>query len=224
MELTLPDAEQCRVSAEMVGGSDNPLRTAFYPAISMEDGPTFNQVTVTPAGGLGALANRSIFLLLHQPNPLQQQPFFWSLPEATEEPAPESPRLPADANQESTQFDPRVGAWVREVSERFDYLLSLLPGWDGHEAVPIKSEHVLAAGRFLSAVMAPETAAPAIVPTADGGVQLEWHQGGVDVEVLFSDCEEDVALYVHDLASGNEWEGPAIEGFSEFELASRLGT
>ena len=97
----------------------------------------------------------------------------------------------------------------------------MTPGWDGHDGVPIKDEHILAAGKYLSAVMAPETDAPSIVPTADGGLQLEWHKAGVDVEVLFSDSE-DGALYVRDLAADKEWEGPAVAGFAEFELASRL--
>lgn len=223
MPLTLSDdmVEQCRVSGEMVGESfAKPLLTAYLPEIYLQHSPSFEQVLVTPTWGLSAYSNRAILFLHHQPRFPEKEAFYWALPEDMEEaPAPELPQPPADANQESVKV--RVGAWVREATERFDYLLSLSPGWDGHEAVPVKNEHVLAAGKFLSTVMAPETAAPAIVPTADGGIQIEWHQGGVDVEVLFSDCDDD-ALYVHDLASRKEWEGPAVEGFSEFELASRL--
>lgn len=227
MALALPgdliEVEDCRVSGEMADAAfAKPLLTAYYPEIYPQESPSFEQVMVTSVGDLGAYSNRAILFLRHRSRFPQLEASYWSLPEDLEEPAPELPEPPADADQESAQVDLRVGAWVREVSERFDYLLSLPLGWDGHQAVPIKNEHALAAGKFLSVVMAPDTAAPAIVPTADGGVQVEWHQGGVDVEMFFGDCDDD-ALYVHDVASGKEWEGPAVEGFSEFELASRLG-
>lgn len=220
MMLAGDTVEQCRVSEEMVDDTRaKPLLTAYLPEIYPQDSPSLEQALVTPVGEPGAYFNRAIVFLQHRPRFPEKEAFYWALPEDMEEPAPELPEPPADASLESA--DLRVGAWVSEATERFDYLLSLSSGWDGHQAVPIKNEHALAAGKFLSTVMAPEMAAPAIVPTADGGVHVEWHQGGVDVEMLFSDCDDD-AIYIHDLESGMEWEGPAIEGFSEFELGSRL--
>jgi hypothetical protein len=69
--------------------------------------------------------------------------------------------------------------------------------------------------------MEPSTPAPIMVPTAGGGVQLEWHRAGFDVEVLFGE-EDPPLLYVAEIDKDNEWEGHPVEGFAEFELAQRL--
>jgi hypothetical protein len=139
----------------------------------------------------------------------------------------EFPRSPShrwvsvDPGAESTERERQVGPWMEAVAGRFAELLSLRPDWNGHGACPVGSGNVLAAGRFLAAVMEPATPAPTIVPTAGGGLQLEWHRAGLDVELLFGE-EDPPLLYVAELDSGREWEGTPIEGFAEFELAQRL--
>jgi hypothetical protein len=50
-------------------------------------------------------------------------------------------------------------------------LLALKPGWDSYEAEPITE----AAARTADAV--------AFVPRSDGGIQIELHGGGVDLEI-----------------------------------------
>jgi hypothetical protein len=111
--------------------------------------------------------------------------------------------------------------WIAEVAIRFAELLALPHNWDGHGGDSIAPEAVEAAGRFLATVMSSSTPAPTIVPTSSGGLQLEWHRGGFDVELLFGD--EDVPLlYLAEVDSGREWEGSPVEGFAEFDLAHRL--
>lgn len=111
--------------------------------------------------------------------------------------------------------------WIAEVATRLAELLTLSPDWDGHGGDAIAPENVEAAGRFLAKVMAPSTPAPTIVPTSSGGLQLEWHRSGFDVELLFGD-EDPPLLFVAEVGSGHEWEGSPVEGFAEFDLASRL--
>jgi len=110
---------------------------------------------------------------------------------------------------------------MEKVAARFAELVALKADWNGHGACPIGSANILAAGRFLVAVMEPATPSPTIVPTGGGGVQLEWHRAGLDVELLFGE-EEPPLLYVAELELEREWEGAPIEGFAEFELARRL--
>lgn len=123
---------------------------------------------------------------------------------------------------ESGERDLPLGPWVQEAAARFAELLARPLDWDGHGASPIASANVLAAGRFLATVMAPSTPAPTIVPTSTGGLQLEWHRAGFDVELLFGE-EDPPLLYVAEIDSGREWEGLPVEGFAEFDLAQRLG-
>jgi hypothetical protein len=114
------------------------------------------------------------------------------------------------------------GGWIEPVLNGLNGLLSLRSNWDTHGAVQIDPRHAAEALQFLYGTMRASTPVPAMVPTANGGIQLEWHQAGLDVEILLAGTEED-GLYVRDLASGEEWEGPARDGFKQFDLARRLG-
>jgi hypothetical protein len=138
--------------------------------------------------------------------------------------------VPTEVNRREVQAVPinesggreiPLGPWMEKVTARFVELLGLRPDWDSHGGRPIDPANVGEAGRFLAAVMDPFTPAPNIVPTSGGGIQLEWHRAGLDVELLFGE-DELPELYVADLSSGREWEGSPIEGFAEFELAQRL--
>lgn len=126
-----------------------------------------------------------------------------------------------DPRTESIDDESPVGPWLEPVAARLARLMSLPINWDGHGAGPVSPTNVLAAGRFLATVMTPSTPAPTIVPTAAGGVQLEWHRAGLDVELFFGE-QEPPLLYVAEVDSGGEWEGPPVAGFAEFDLARRL--
>lgn len=56
-------------------------------------------------------------------------------------------------------------------------LLDLAPGWDTYDARPVDPLCVDRAKAFLAGAWA--------VPVPDGGVQLEWHVNGWDLEVEF---------------------------------------
>jgi hypothetical protein len=111
--------------------------------------------------------------------------------------------------------------WPTPVLKQAKRLASLRRDWDTHGAPPVAPSNVTAALRFLSSVLTSTVPPPAMVPTHNGGVQIEWHRGGLDVEVLFSGNDED-GLYVRDIVTGDEWEGPAVEGFQRLRLAQRL--
>ncbi len=137
--------------------------------------------------------------------------------------------MPTELSLQGIQADPTIessgevpiGPWMEKVTARFAELLALEQGWNSHGGRPIDPANVSIAGRFLATVMDPSTPAPIIVPTGGGGLQLEWHRAGLDVELLFGE-EDSPELYVADISSGREWEGSPVEGFAEFELAQRL--
>ena len=60
-------------------------------------------------------------------------------------------------------------------------LMRLEPGWDSYDARSISPDAVRTAIAFL--VQSASRARPSIVPTSKGGIQLEWHDGLVDVEI-----------------------------------------
>ena len=62
-------------------------------------------------------------------------------------------------------------------------LLELPPGWNSYNAKPITKENVNYAVGLLSRIMNTRTPAPEVVPMVRGGVQLEWHTRGIDLEI-----------------------------------------
>jgi hypothetical protein len=114
-----------------------------------------------------------------------------------------------------------VHAWLPEVLQRLGFLLSLPPEWDSHRATRVSEQLAANVLRFLQEVMRPETAPPSVVPLEDGGLQIEWHTGGMDVEIEFEPSEP-LEIYIRDIQTGDEHEGDAVELFKSFALADRL--
>lgn len=63
------------------------------------------------------------------------------------------------------------------VEQQFARLRALLQDWDSYGAPPIDLVVLERARAWLAAVQ--------VVPMSGGGVQLEWHADGVDVEIAF---------------------------------------
>jgi hypothetical protein len=50
-----------------------------------------------------------------------------------------------------------------------------------------------------------DSPAPSVVPTSSGGLQLEWHTGGIDLEVEFVSTSRIWGLF-EDRVTGEKWE------------------
>ena len=109
---------------------------------------------------------------------------------------------------------------MRVVKELVE-LCSLEADWDSHGAPPIS----MSAGMFgltvLQQVMLPRTPIPEIVPSSSGGVQFEWHEGDIDLELHISapyECE----LWFDDHRSGSKAISIELSNdFSELQTALR---
>jgi len=75
--------------------------------------------------------------------------------------------------------------WVVPTIERLGGLLALEQGWDSYGSPCIDPRYVGAAVRLILDAMQDDTPVPSVVPTSRGGVQLEWHTRGIDLEVEF---------------------------------------
>lgn len=94
------------------------------------------------------------------------------------------------------------------VLDAFSRLSQLRSGWDSYGAQPLDPRAVRRCITLLSSLLRDEAPDPAVVPTRDGGIQIEWHHRGIDLEVnvppvgqisyLFADAETD---------EEHEWEG-----------------
>lgn len=73
--------------------------------------------------------------------------------------------------------------WQIEVQERLLEYVKLPRGWDSYGALPVTWEAGMFALSVLNEVMRNRTPIPQVVPSSAGGVQLEWHEKGVDLEL-----------------------------------------
>lgn len=93
--------------------------------------------------------------------------------------------------------------WFHEVLARFRRLLVLGDNWNGYGERPVHESAVKRAVNVLDAVGAAGPR-PDVVPTADGGIQIEWSGAGFEVEVEVPPVGPASVLVVD--ASGKETE------------------
>jgi hypothetical protein len=102
--------------------------------------------------------------------------------------------------------------WLPAAEKRINALLNLQANWDGEGAPRINFDCAMGAFSFLFANSMHETPAPQLVPTSTGGIQVEWHLYGTDLEIRF-DPKEPVT-YFYSGANGREIEGEVSEELS----------
>jgi hypothetical protein len=96
--------------------------------------------------------------------------------------------------------------WFLPTARSMLRLARLPAGWDSRGAPRIERTVVENALLLLAGILEVQTAPPAIVPTVSGGVQAEWHMGGLNVEIEFNPSAE-ALVSVDDLQGRSEWEG-----------------
>lgn len=74
-------------------------------------------------------------------------------------------------------------AWLGNADEDLIRLLRLPHNWDSYGAIQVSKENAIAALNLLINVVEERTPKPAFIPTNQGSVQLEWHTGGIDLEI-----------------------------------------
>jgi hypothetical protein len=86
-------------------------------------------------------------------------------------------------------------------------LLQLPSGWNSHSAKPIAPQNASQAIELLGEFLGPDTPAPLIVPRVQGGIQLEWHSGSIDIEV-YIDSPGSISFYAEQAGMHEVVESP----------------
>jgi hypothetical protein len=76
-------------------------------------------------------------------------------------------------------------------------------GWDSYTGSPLRWDTGLFALKILNDIMRPKTPMPQVVPSSEGGVQLEWHVKDIDLELHVTapyECE----LWFQDHRTGQQ--------------------
>jgi hypothetical protein len=73
--------------------------------------------------------------------------------------------------------------WLKETEDTLRGFATLPEGWDSYGAKSTEPRVVDAAIELLHRIVQHNTLKPAVVPTNWGGIQIEWHTQGVDLEI-----------------------------------------
>ncbi len=108
--------------------------------------------------------------------------------------------------------------WVIPTILRLYELQQLPDNWDSYGGVPLQERHRDAVLRFLGLVMSDDIVMPDIVPLADGGVQIEWRRGDVEVDFISDDELSEPTLLVTRGDHAEEIEGSRAASYFLSEL------
>lgn len=95
--------------------------------------------------------------------------------------------------------------WFQPTVQSLVHLLTLSPSCDAFKARRVEPACVVTAIQTALEVMNDETPAPAVVPTSCGGIQLEWHIRGIDLEIEIRSPSR-VLARCEDQETGESWE------------------
>lgn len=117
--------------------------------------------------------------------------------------------------------------WIDDVICQVRKLWKLPQNWDSRGAKRIDKNLLETIVKVLSEVMRASTPPPCMIPMSCGGVQLEWHMRGMDLEVEFR-SSDDFDVFCEDHFDSTIWEGsfaiddlvPLVEVIAK--LTSRL--
>ena len=103
--------------------------------------------------------------------------------------------------QSNDSISPSFLSSVKGVAD----LLGLPAGWNSYSAKPIEPRNVKRAIELLAELLGPETPPPIVVATVRGGIQLEWHTNGIDIEVYIT-APQEICFFAEQLGSDESTE------------------
>lgn len=110
------------------------------------------------------------------------------------------PSEPIENEEDETAEAQAIREDLLNAMQQIWQLLSMPPGWDSYGGKPIDRQKANAALGLVGIALENGAPMPAIVPTSDGSVQLEWHRRGVDLEIRATSGTS-FQLYFEDLAT-----------------------
>jgi hypothetical protein len=108
--------------------------------------------------------------------------------------------------------------WQHSIRQNIAELLDLSDNWDSYGAVAIRPEYAASALGLLQSIMDSEIVAPSIVPTNLGGIQIEWHAGGIDLEIEVESTSR-INVWYEDNRTGLSWEDELSSDLSKLAQA-----
>ncbi len=109
-----------------------------------------------------------------------------------------------------------VPKWLIPALERCAPLLLLPFDWNRGGAPPVELTAIQAAIDALWSFMGDRSSIPQWTPTRTGGVQLDWHENGVDLEIEFPPGAAGAcAVFEDNEKRSPDWDGPIMAHLDE---------
>ena len=115
----------------------------------------------------------------------------------------------------------RFPTWLLSICDKVSELVQLPTGWDGHDGRPVKLDVAAFAIQFLFETLEPDGPEPQIVPLSYGGVQLEWHEQQIDLEIEVV-APNRMFVSFEDHKTGEEFEKEFSTNYAEVARVLRL--
>jgi hypothetical protein len=120
-------------------------------------------------------------------------------------------------------FEEDPPSWFWRLVAEANSLLQLPPGWNSHNASPVPPDAAATALDIVVRALLTGAPYPHITPLSSGGVQVEWHEPDVEIEVAV-DRKGVVTVWCNDSQTGSEVEFTDKQGFPRLlKLLRRLG-
>lgn len=81
------------------------------------------------------------------------------------------------------KFEQEPPIWFQPILYKVCALGDLQFDWNSYGAKPIDPETAVTTLQIMLIVLSENDPEPAVVPTSSGGIMLEWHLAGIDLEV-----------------------------------------
>ena len=118
---------------------------------------------------------------------------------------PEEIRCPVPGGDLVVRLEGEAPAWLRPTTCALADLLWLPGNWDSYGALPVDRSHVHAMLDVLALVMRDNTPVPSVCPTNLGGVLVEWHERGIDLEIETLSAHT-LGVSFEDARNGTQWD------------------
>lgn len=122
---------------------------------------------------------------------------------------------PADGGILRIATEGEPASWFPALLDQMTSLLALSPGWNGHAAAPVPGRAAATLFELVGATFDDTTPLPFITPLSSGGLQLEWHEPDLEIEVAI-DADGTAHVWYEDTREGAEDE------FTERDVFPRL--
>ena len=105
-------------------------------------------------------------------------------------------------------------SWFDTVARGMVDLLTLPSNWNASGGGPVSLDVVNATFALIPRILETDSPAPWVVPLSDGGIQLEWHSHGAELEIVVEHCGS-ITGYWYYKSEGEEDEFAVGNDFSQ---------